>query len=276
EPDQCFFIDLDSDENVFVYGHGGDFPIVGPVYSNPGSKQFVTKFNAELSEIMLSTVLGAGANQWGGYDFIPDAFLVDHCDNIYISSYQAGGNLPITPDALYAEGGFYLAVLTENLADLEYGTFYTGGHVDGGTSRFDKNGTVYQAVCSGGGFATTADAWATTQGPGWDIGVFKIDFDVSGVNSAITASDLSGCAPYVVQFQNFSVGDQFAWDFGDGTTSAEFEPEHTYTEPGVYTVTMIVSDSLSCNLADTSFFDISISTPVDYVPSFDYLMDCST
>lgn len=276
EPDQCFFIDLDSDENVFVYGQGGDFPIVGPVYSNPGSKQFITKFNAELSEIMLSTVLGSGGSEWGEYDFIPDAFLVDHCDNVYISSYQAGGNLPITPDALYAEGGFYLAVLTENLADLEYGTFYTGGHVDGGTSRFDKNGTVYQAVCSGGEFATTADAWDTTQNSAWDIGVFKIDFDVSGVNSAITASDLSGCAPYVVQFQNFSVGDQFAWDFGDGTTSAEFEPEHTYTEPGVYTVTMIVSDSLSCNLADTSFFDISISTPVDYVPSFDYLMDCST
>jgi PKD repeat protein len=276
EMDQCFFIDLDSDENVFVYGQGGDFPVVGTVYSNPGSFQFITKFNADLSDVMLSTVVGSGGTGWGGTDFVPDAFLVDHCNNIYISSYQANGTLPTTPDALYTTGGFYLAVYTEDLAELEYGTFYTGNHVDGGTSRFDKNGTVYQAVCSGGGFATTPDAWATGQSNGWDIGVFKIDFDVSGVNSAITASDLSGCAPYVVQFQNFSVGDQFLWNFGDGTISTEFEPEHTYTVPGVYTVTMIASDSLSCNVADTSFFDISISTPVDYFPSFDYLMDCST
>jgi len=276
EVDQVFFMDLDNDDNVFVYGQGGDFPVLGAVYSDPGSKQFITKLNAGLTSVMLSTVVGSGGTGWGGTDFVPDAFLVDHCNNIYISSYQANGQLPTTPDALYTAGGFYLAVYSEDLAAFEYGTFYTGNHVDGGTSRFDKNGTVYQAVCSGGGFATTANAWAPTQSNGWDVAVFKIDFDVSGVNSAITAPDLSGCAPYVVQFQNFSTGDQFFWDFGDGTTSEEFEPEHTYNTPGVYDIMMIASDELSCNLADTSTFEISISTPVEYFPSFDYLMDCST
>jgi gliding motility-associated-like protein len=275
EGDQCFFIDLDNDENVFVYGQGGDFPVVGTVYSNPGSKQFITKLNADLTSVMLSTVVGSGGG-WGGYDFVPDAFLVDVCNNIYISSYQASGSLPTTGDALYTTGGFYLAVFSEELEALEYGTFYTGNHVDGGTSRFDKNGTVYQAVCSGGGFATTPDAWATTQSTGWDIAVFKIDFDVSGVNSAITVPDLSGCAPYEAQFQNFSVGNQFFWDFGDGGTSTEFEPLHVYEEPGVYTVMMIASDEMSCNLADTATFVISISTPVDYYPSFQYEMDCAT
>ncbi|MFN4957981.1 MAG: hypothetical protein ACK5ZY_11920, partial [Cyclobacteriaceae bacterium] len=56
-----------------------------------------------------------------------------------------------------------------------YGTFLGGSqsktHVDGGTSRFDKGGVVYHAVCSGcaafnstGGptsdFPTTANAWS--------------------------------------------------------------------------------------------------------------------
>ena len=166
---------------------------------------------------------------------MPVAFLVDNCNNVYISGYNAssfGGGLEITDDALYDTGGFYLAAYSEDLEEIEYGTFYTEGHVDGGTSRFDKNGTVYQAVCSGGGFATTTDAWATDQEPSWDVGVFKINFDVSGVNAASSVPDLAGCAPYEVEFSNYSVGDQFEWDFGDGTTSTEFEPTYTYTDPG--------------------------------------------
>lgn len=279
DEDQIFFIDLDTDENVYVYGQGGvDMPIIGDVYSNPNSPQFIAEFTADLSDIEVSTQIGGGTGggEWTTYDMVPIAFLVDHCNNVYISSHNANGDLPLTADALYSEIGdqFYLAVLTEDLEDLEFGTRYTSNHVDGGTSRFDKNGTVYQAVCSGGGFATTADAWATDQIPWWDIGVFKIDFDVSGVNSAITGSDVTGCAPFEVQFSNFSVGDQFFWDFGDGTTSTEFEPSHIYLEPGSYEVSLIASDSLSCNVADTSYFPITISVPTDFEAEFDWEVNC--
>ncbi|MFM9984920.1 MAG: PKD domain-containing protein [Flavobacteriales bacterium] len=278
EQDEIFFMDLDNDDNVFVYGQGGvDMPIVGDVYSVPNSTQFIVKFNAQLSDVMLGTQigLGDGGGDFGGFDFVPVAFLVDHCNNIYISSYSAWGSLPLVEE-LYNTGGFYLAVFTENLEELEFATMYSENHVDGGTSRFDKNGTVYQGVCSGGGFTTTPDAWATNQSSGWDIGVFKIDFDVSGVNSAISGSDIVGCAPFQVNFSNFSTGDTFDWDFGDGATSTEYEPSHIYEDPGVYEVSLIATDSLSCNIADTSFFDIVISVPVDYVPSFTYSIDCST
>lgn len=282
--DQIFFIDLDNDENIFAYGQGGaDMPIVGDVYSVDNSRQFISKFNQDLTEVLISTQIGTGSGDAGGTDFVPIAFLVDHCNNVYISAHGAstwgGAELPLTGDALYdgTNGeSFYLAVLNEDLEDLEFGTMYTSNHVDGGTSRFDKNGTVYQAVCSGGDFATTADAWATNQSTGWDIGVFKIDFDVSGVNSAITGSDVNGCAPFEVQFENFSVGDIFLWDFGDGTTSTEFEPSHIYEDPGNYTISLIASDSLSCNLADTSYFDIQISVPTDFVPDFTWTTDCET
>jgi len=32
----------------------------------------------------------------------------------------------------------------------------------------------------------------------------------------------------------------FHWDFGDGSTSAEKSPRHTYTQSGIYTVTLTV------------------------------------
>lgn len=50
----------------------------------------------------------------------------------------------------------------------------------------------------------------------------------------------SGSAPHVVQFTDKSVGDpkSWYWQFGDGMSSTEQNPEHTYTVPGTYTVSL--------------------------------------
>jgi len=53
-----------------------------------------------------------------------------------------------------------------------------------------------------------------------------------------------GCMPYEVKFVNVSnvgVDVSYFWDFGDGTTSDEREPIHTFMETGVYCVTLTVS-----------------------------------
>jgi PKD repeat protein len=53
------------------------------------------------------------------------------------------------------------------------------------------------------------------------------------------AEPRSGCPPLVVSFTNRSQGGgDWQWDFGDGGTSGERDPEHIYTSPGVYTVTL--------------------------------------
>jgi PKD repeat protein len=54
---------------------------------------------------------------------------------------------------------------------------------------------------------------------------------------------LSGVAPVPVQFTDSTQGiiDTYAWDFGDGGDSAEENPAHTYTRPGVFTVSLTAS-----------------------------------
>lgn len=277
ENDQVFFVDLDNNDDVWVYGQSmGDIPVTDNVYSEENGRLFLSKFNPELTDLLVGTRIipvdffGSGGS--------PVAFLVDRCDNVYISNHSATSGLSLTDDAVFQTGGFYLAAYGPDCETLEFATYYTEGHVDGGTSRFDKSGIVYQGVCSGGNFFTNPDAWSSTQ-PGWDIGVFKMDFQVAGVNASLTASAeaLNGCAPHTVDFNNYSVGNIFTWDFGDGSAeSNEFEPSHTYELPGLYTVQLISMDSLSCNIADTAYVNIAVSVPQDFNPSFTFDLNCET
>jgi hypothetical protein len=59
-----------------------------------------------------------------------------------------------------------------------------------------------------------------------------------------TATPTRGAPPLTVQFTNTSAGDftTSQWDFGDGATSTEVNPSHTYTVPGTYAVTLTVGD----------------------------------
>ena len=43
-----------------------------------------------------------------------------------------------------------------------------------------------------------------------------------------------------MSFQNITIGEAFSyrWDFGDGGTSSSFAPSHTYSSPGIYSVTI--------------------------------------
>lgn len=62
-----------------------------------------------------------------------------------------------------------------------------------------------------------------------------------------SANVIEGLAPLTVEFTNLSLqGAQpitnYIWHFGDGVSSEETNPVHTYEQPGVYTVSLIVSD----------------------------------
>jgi hypothetical protein len=57
-----------------------------------------------------------------------------------------------------------------------------------------------------------------------------------------TASVTGGVPPLRVAFSGEG-GDRVRWDFGDGGTSTERNPTHTFEKPGLYTVTLTVTDA---------------------------------
>jgi Zn-dependent metalloprotease len=68
----------------------------------------------------------------------------------------------------------------------------------------------------------------------------------TSVKALFTSTKTSSCSvPFTVQFYNNSInGISFTWDFGDGQTSAQMNPNHTYNTLGNYTAKLIAT---SCN-----------------------------
>ncbi|MGQ9908854.1 MAG: PKD domain-containing protein [Candidatus Flexifilum sp.] len=65
---------------------------------------------------------------------------------------------------------------------------------------------------------------------------------VSRPIAAFSSNPTTGQAPLTVTFFNQSVGDitGYNWNFGDGSSSADRDPIHVFTAPGIYNVTLTV------------------------------------
>jgi len=83
-------------------------------------------------------------------------------------------------------------------------------------------------------------------------------------------------ATSAVKFQNISypANSAFFWDFGDGTTSVEQNPEHQFNETGLYLVCLtITNDDLNC--ADSSCYDVLVGQSMGceagyyWIPNFE-------
>ncbi|MDO7847845.1 gliding motility-associated C-terminal domain-containing protein [Hymenobacter sp. M29] len=175
EYDQAFFLQLGTDGGVYLLGQtGGAFPVTPGLYNTRFGTQFIQKLDANLGQSLLSTVFGStNAANIGFINIDPTAFLVDQCDRVYVCGWGGNENaqgypymayngttvgMPTTPGAAQTTtdgSDFYLAQFSAGLTSLAYATYYgdttpnsAGEHVDGGTSRFDPRGIVYQAVCS--------------------------------------------------------------------------------------------------------------------------------
>lgn len=292
--DQVYGVAIDGADNLYFMGQtlGGGFPVSAGVYSNPNSSQFVMKMDNNLTSPIFSTVFGSGTSSTTNIS--PVAFIVDTCQNIYISGWGGvlGGiefptagtttGLPVTPSAHKSTTDghdFYFIVFNTDATSLLYATYYGGNttvaalgeHVDGGTSRFDKNGIIYQAICAGCGgnsfFPTTPGVISPTNASrNCNLGALKIEFGIGpAVSRAEPFPTNKGCAPLTVEFKNKSINAKsFVWDFADGSpTSTSAEPTHTFYKPGTYRVRLIVHNPDACLKAkvyDTSYLDIIVDS----------------
>jgi PKD repeat protein len=69
--------------------------------------------------------------------------------------------------------------------------------------------------------------------------------------AGFTGKPTTGKVPLTVAFTDTSgyYPTAWAWDFGDGKTSTEKNPSHTYTSAGTYTVTLVAKNAAGSSVS---------------------------
>lgn len=304
--DQIYGIQFDRNGFPYVTGQTtGAWPHINAAYFDAGAKQFISKLQPDLSAYVYSTTFGTSSSL---PNISPTAFLVDRCENVYVagwggcfncssptvSSYpNAGtGGLPVTADAANAGKAstdgkdFYFFVLKKDAASQLFGSFFGENnqgagcdHVDGGTSRFDQNGVIYEAICAnckeldpGAVFPTTPGAWSTNNpsnfGGKCNLALVKIAFNLAGVKAGIESiingvpRDSAGCVPLTVDFADtVHNAKSYEWNFGDGSATVittDPNTSHVFNSTGTYLVRLVAVDSTTCNIRDTAYVHIRV------------------
>jgi glucose/arabinose dehydrogenase/PKD repeat protein len=170
-----------------------------------------------------------------------------------------------------------------------YGSYFFGDYVQHWVRRikFDGGGNVSQVMSfwpADGAIENLAvgDPVKFVEGPDGSLYYVDIGFYGSEQNPAAirriryvlgnqqpvavaSASPTSGQAPLPVDFSSAGSSDpegaplSYSWTFGDGGTSTQANPTHTYTAPGQYVARLTVSDGSST--AVSSDLTIRVGTP---------------
>jgi gliding motility-associated-like protein len=215
--EQAHFVQTGQSGKPYIYGQTeANMPNVNARFYQAGGGQFITTYSTNLANIDMQTTFGYNGNNTIMPNISPSAFLVDRCERIFVSGWGGATNsalydvntgaakthrnkgrttgLQTTTDAAQkvTDGSdFYIAVFSKNFYSLAYATFFGGvsspgkpaeEHVDGGTSRFDAKGIIYQSVCAGcrrnGLFPVTPTAYSRTMNSdNCNNALFKIDFE---------------------------------------------------------------------------------------------------
>ena len=142
------------------------------------------------------------------------------------------------------------------------------------------NATGYQWVFGDGGTSTATDPSRTYATPG----VYAVTLTATGPGGTdvetrasyitvaypapapgFTAAPTSGTAPLAVQFTNQTTGNVtgYQWVFGDGGVSTAASPSHSYSAPGVYTVTLTATGPGGTAAASrASYISVAFPAPV--------------
>ena len=216
--------------------------------STPAPAQTIWKFSDDNST-------GAGYNSSHNY-LLPGTFTVQMintygtCKDTVTKSIKVEQS-PKLNGFVNDKSGGCKAPLTVNFEDTTSGAvrwkwnFGTGVAADTSNEKkvsftFTQLRSYYVTVTvtNAAGCQATFGKFITISRPSITIGYTKSN----------SASGLYGCPGLTIKFKSFPQGDltDFQWSFGDGGTSTEAEPEHTFLNPGFYNIKLKYKTTAGC------------------------------
>ena len=116
-----------------------------------------------------------------------------------------------------------------------------------------NNNEIMDTKIEGSYQVTVTDALGCSESIIFDISTPEIGFPDFSYDSFYLSTYGALAVNDAITFNNLSTEQYFNvfWDFGDGNSSQEINPSHTYTKRGVYDVTLTVEFILGCSYSIT-------------------------
>ncbi len=274
-------IAVDGSGEVIIGGYtmSSDLPSTGGGFqpsSGGGTDGFLVKFT------------GAGALNWASYcggsgtDYI-NGIATDANANILLAGSTVSTNFPVTGGAFQtmiagSDDGFSAKINAGGV--MQWATFIGGSGSDRAHNiTADVSGNVFvSGRTASTNFPTLNPHQSALAGEG-DAFVLSLNSSgaMPGYNvppvAVASATPIQGTAPLAVSFSSAGSYDPdgtitgYHWDFGDNNTSTSADPSHTYTNAGVYSAVLSVTDNNSAT--GTVTVPITVNSANSYVYVFD-------
>jgi len=212
---------------------GLDWDADGNLYVSTYSGRLVRRFDADGEDlgVFISSNLAGPTNIW--FDESGDLLVSDY-NGTEVKRFDAAGQ--------YVEDFIVGLSQSEGVDFLESGDILIGNGGDSSVKLFASDGTyIRDFVASRSGGLTTPNAvvirGASTAAP---VAAFELAAELL----TVSFTDLSTGGP-----------SSWLWDFGDGSTSSEQNPSHTYAAAGTYEVSLTVSNSGG---SDSTSMDVTV------------------
>ena len=176
---------------------------------------------------------------------------------VLCSTLQSKAQIPTASFAADStEGCVPLTVHFSNTSLQATSFFWDFGN--GNTSTLPNPQTVY---LSPGSYTVTLIAHNSVSGKSDTLSMPAYITVVSFPTADFSSNVTSGCSPLTVNFTNNSVDyTSCVWDFGDGFSSTQTNPSHTYSVPGFYTVKLVAYSAFGCS---------NVKTKLNYIRIYD-------
>lgn len=216
---------------------------------------------ATVTFINTSVASGALEYQW----FFGDGSSSTNINPIHV--YNSSGNFIVTLVAQNKEGCTNTYKQQINIGTAKANFTYTGGCINEPVVFTDASSSLpVNDIWDFGDGSTDTGLTVSHTYKGSDTFDVKLTADFGGCTNTITKQIITGTKPkaafYIrgnvktctypvtIKFFNQSVGaENYKWLFGDGSTSDSANTQHTYTNVGTYSVSLIAFNANGC--ADT-------------------------
>jgi predicted outer membrane repeat protein len=254
----CTFINNTATLNATYAGggaidNGGTIPsLIGCVFINNTAPQGNSIFDDSACNSMNAEYNWWGSNSEPSSQIYVSSGTIDYSNWLYMTetvdpiTTTRGGNSTVTVSFNNAWNGTHVVSIDPVSVHIPDGTVVIFSSDLGNFSPVTVttiNGTAVTTFTANATGIGTVSATSGNQSVSGSVTVY--DVPVAGFN----ASPISGTSPLTVQFTDRSSNspNSWSWNFGDGSTSNEQNPTHTYSKAGNYTVTLTVGNAAGNN-----------------------------